>query len=778
MLEIVAAWRGLWKHRAGVALALVTLAIASSTAAMVFTVVNAVLVRPLPIRDAGHAAIIWEKRKSEAGKYGVSGADFYDWQHATASSVASMIAQDERSMILGGSEPERVMAVLSTGGFFETFGVSPVLGSPDDGRGAFLSYGLWQRRFGGDPRIAGRKIQLDGASYEIAGVLPADFRMFFGRAPADVYLPLDMPPQLRNSRDDHSFLVTARLREGASFRLLSDELDVVNSRLQHDFPKTNTGHDALVTPVITEVTASARAPLMMLSGAVALLLLLACANVANLLLARNQGRSQEMAIRQALGASWTDSAKLVLAESLILSLAAGLAGLIVAHFAIPLIRAIMPHTIGPVILPGLDHLEIDSTVMLFSAAVCGFMALAGAIVPLRRLNGSPSRWRSTKPQRILAIAQIAIACALSAGGMALTISYGRLMHVSPGFGTANRQIASLSLTSNDNASQILEAVGSMPGVKSAAMATIAPGSIGGPRTGIRLATDPPAQTIEAAKKAFFRIITPGLMRTATIRVIEGREFTDADSATSTRAMIVSRTLAERYFPGQSLIGRAMIIPFDARSWIVVGVVDDIRQLGLDQAAYPEMYFPLAQWTFGKPATMDLLLQSAAQPVSESSLRHTIAAAAPGVAVDKVRSMSELLDESTASRYFETTLLGTFATVALLIALSGLYSVIAYLVEVRRHEIAVRMAVGASPSEIVRMIAHQGAAIGAAGCAIGSGIAFALRTFAQPFLFEVAPGDPLLLTQVAAAVWIAVVLASVAPAVRAGRLPVITLLHSD
>ncbi|HEY3741242.1 MAG TPA: ABC transporter permease, partial [Bryobacteraceae bacterium] len=526
MLEIIAAWRGLLKHRAGVALAIVALAIASSSAALVFTVVNAVLVRPLPIADAARVAIIWEKRKSEPGKYGVSGADFYDWQSGAAPSIESMTAQDEHSMILAGSEPRRVMAVLSTAGFFETFGVSPVLGSIGDGRGAFLSCGLWQRRFGGDLRIAGQKIQLDGMSYEIAGVLPADFRMFFGRAPADVYLPLEMPPQLRQSRDDHSFFVTARLRAGASFRELSDELDIVNARLQHEFPKTNTGHDALVIPVTTEVTASARAPLMMLSGAVALLLLLACANVANLLLARNQARSQEMAIRQALGAALTDSAKLVLAESLMLSLAAGLAGLIAARLAVPLMRAIVPRSIGPVILPGLDRLEIDSTVMLFSAAVCGFMALAGAIVPLRRLNAPLSRWRSTKPQRILAIAQIAIACALSTGGVALLMSYGRLMKIEPGFGVANRQVASLSVTANNNASKILEAVSAMPGIKSAAMASIAPGTIGGPRTGIRLTTDPPTQTIEVAKKAFFRIVTPRFMRTARIRIIEGREFAD------------------------------------------------------------------------------------------------------------------------------------------------------------------------------------------------------------------------------------------------------------
>jgi ABC-type antimicrobial peptide transport system permease subunit len=243
-------------------------------------------------------------------------------------------------------------------------------------------------------------------------------------------------------------------------------------------------------------------------------------------------------------------------------------------------------------------------------------------------------------------------------------------------------------------------------------------------------------------------------------------------------MIVSRTLAARYFPGQDVLGRAMITPFDAQPWTVVGIVDDIRQLGLDQDAYPEMYFPLAQWTFGKLTTLDLLVESATQPIAESTLRHTIAAAAPGVAIDKVRMMSERLNESTASRYFETSLMGTFSTVALLIALSGLYSVIAYLVEMRRHEIAVRMAVGASPSQVVRMITLEGAAMGAAGCLIGAGAAFALRTFAQPFLFAVAPGDPMLLAQVAAAVWIAVVIASIAPATRAGRSPVLTLLHSD
>ena len=371
---------------------MLTLAVASCALALVFTVVNAVLLRPLPFRDPDRLAIVWEKRQSEAGKYGVSGADFYDWQRGAAGAAAVMVAQDEHPMILAGHEPERVLAMLTTPGYVETFGVAPVLGGVGGANSALLSYGLWQRRFGGDRDVIGKSIRLDGGAYDVAGVMPANFRMFFGRSPADVYIPLEMPSNLRQSRDDHSFLVTARLRDGATFEQLGEALNGVNARLHREFPGTNVGHDALVIPITREVTESARPALLMLLSAAGLLMLLACANVANLLCTRNLSRANEFAIRRALGASWSDAAKLVLAEAAMLALTAGGMGLIFARLAVPLLGTLVPKTIGPVILPGMERLELDWVVILFSGGIGLLMTLMGAAEPLLRfgfLGGGP-----------------------------------------------------------------------------------------------------------------------------------------------------------------------------------------------------------------------------------------------------------------------------------------------------------------------------------------------------------------------------------------------------
>jgi len=783
MLELRAAWRGLRRQTGGVALAILTLAVASGALALVFTVVNAVLVRPLPVRDAGRVAIVWEQRKSEAGKYGISGADFYDWQRGAARSVESMAAQDEHPMILGGVEPEKVLAILSTPEFWGAVGVRPIMGGGNSG--AMLSYHLWQRRFGSSEGVIGKSIVLDGVGYEVTGVLPQDFHMLFGRGDGDVYLPLEMPQQLRASRDDHSFLVTARLRAGASFDQLRDDLNGVNARLQHDFPRTNTGHDALVVPLNSEVTGAIRPAVLLLLGAVGLLMMLACANVANLLLARNVARGQEIAIRQAIGASWADAAKLVLAESLILSLGAGIAGLVVARLAVPLMRAIVPHTIGPVILPGMDRLEVDLPVMLFSAGICGLMALLCAFEPLRRLRhetglSDMARWRhgasTTGARRVLAMAQIAIACTLLTGAAAFLTSYDKLMKVSPGFAVEHRQVVGLSLTGGGALDRILENVASLPGVRSTAGSDLTPGTIGGSRTGVRLTVDPKPRTIEEAKKAFYRVVTPGFMRTAGMRVLRGREFERSDSKTSTRVMMISRTLANRYFKGQDLLGRAMLAHIEDKPWTVVGIVDDIHQLGLDQAAYPEMYFPAAQW-IGDLRSVDLMVE-ATQPISEAALRQAILSADPSVAIGKVRTMNQLVDESSASRYFQTTLMATFAGIAGWIALSGLYAVIVYLVMSRRRELVVRMAVGATPNQIARMVVREGAILGASGCAIGVTGALVLQRFIAQFLFGVEAGDPILLASVAGLLFTTTLLACVIPGTQAGRLPLLSVLRGD
>jgi putative ABC transport system permease protein len=354
--------------------------------------------------------------------------------------------------------------------------------------------------------------------------------------------------------------------------------------------------------------------------------------------------------------------------------------------------------------------------------------------------------------------------------------------VSPGFAVKQRQVVSLSLPDGSGGNRLeamLQSVSRLPGVKSAALSDLAPGTVGGSRTGIRFASDPLARSIEEAKKAFFRIVTPGFVRTAGIRMLRGREFECTDSASSTRAMIVSRQLAERYFPGEDVLGRAMATPFDAQPWTVVGIVDNIRQLGLDQDAYPEMYFPLAQWKFGKLTSLDLIVESAGDPpVGDALLRRAIADADPSVAVGKIRTMNQLVDDSTASRYFEATLMASFAAVALWIAMSGLYAVIAYLVETRRREIVIRMAVGATPGRVVGMVAREGAVLAAAGCVAGIAGALALERFLDPFLFGVSSAEPLIVGGAAGLMFVTVVLASIVPGARASRFELALVLRGD
>jgi putative ABC transport system permease protein len=331
MLELAAAFRGLRRQTGFVLVAVFTLAVGTAALAIVFTIVNAVLLRPLPYKNPNRLAVVWEKRTSEPGNWGISGADFLDWR-AAASSFQSMTAQTEFfANLTGTGEPERVLAVVSSVNMLDTYGTIPLYGrafAPDDvrsGHVALLAYGLWQRRFGGDRNAIGRSLQLNGNTYSIIGVLSPGFRMLYGQGPGDIYLPLVMTPTQRQSRDSHEYLVTARLKPGATFAQAQSELDAVNERLQREFPFTNTGHDANVMALATHVTASVRPALLMLLGAVSLLMLLACSNVAGLLLARATARAREVAIRQALGASWPQIARFLLAEAMLVSVTAAAA---------------------------------------------------------------------------------------------------------------------------------------------------------------------------------------------------------------------------------------------------------------------------------------------------------------------------------------------------------------------------------------------------------------------------------------------------------------------
>jgi putative ABC transport system permease protein len=782
--------RSLGKSPAFTLVAAITLALGVGANTAIFSVVNAVMLRPLPFSNPSQLVRIWESNLERGWPtFGISHPNFLDWR-AQATSFQTMAAMDNIGLTwTSGGEAEVLLGMRVTATFLPTLQVTPLLGrnflDEEDRPGGntrvvILGHGFWLRAFGGDPAAIGKTMTLSAQPYTIVGVLPASFRW---EGTIDILAPL-APDPARN-RADHRLSAIARLADGVSLQHATSELEAMAARMGIQYPESNKGWGVRLLGFYDWlVPESTRRSLLVLLGAVALVLLIACGNVVNLLLARATGRQRELSIRAAMGATRARLARQLLFESCLIAVLAAGTGVAVSIAAVRLLAAL-----GPDSVPRLEELSIDGTVVAFALVVALttmiVFGLAPAIQAARQnpqdslraeSRGSTSGSGSRRIRAVLTVAEVALSVALLIGAGLLIRSFARLQQVNPGFNASGVMTARVGLpntaypggpTKRAFFERLLTDLRGRPGIEAAAIAS------GPPLAGDFTAGDVklPTQSNEEAGSAAWRLAGPGYFAAMGIP-LGGREFTSQDVTDTPPVAIISVSLAERYFPNQDPIGRTLIMrSFTEEPHTIVGVAGDVKTFGLDEDAGLVFYGAATQYPTWNP--MSLVWRSRA--LSVDTVRASLWSIDPNVPLSAVTSMDSLFEQSLGPRRFNLYLLSAFAGVALALAAIGLFGVMAYLVSQRTREIGVRLALGATRGEVFRQILGRGMALAGVGAAIGVGAAMGLSRVMETLLFSVSRRDPVTFIAVPVALGIVAGLACYLPARRAMRVdPVVAL----
>ena len=795
--------RMLWKSPGFTIVAVLTLALGIGANTAIFSVVNGVLLRPLPFRDPSRLVLIAEK--SSFPIISTSYENYLDWRDQSHSFESMEATRGSSITLTGAGEPERLNVRMATAGLFSMLGINAQIGRtflPEEDRAggtpvALLSYGLWQRRFGGSADIIGKTVNLDLQPYTVVGILPSGFQIL---QPADVYLPFTpWAKTLPADRNWHPGIIPlARLKQGVSKEQARGEMVGITKRLEQQYPDYNTGTSADVVGLQDEIVQNSRPALLLLLGAVSFVLLIACANVANLLLARAASRGREVAIRTAMGASRGRVIRQLLTESVLLSLAGGLLGVIVALAAVGL----LPKIAGDSIPQGAP-IRLDPWVLAFTAVVSLFTGLLFGIVPalrtanldLRGTLNEGSRGSTAGPgQHVLRGAlvamEIALAMLLLVGSGLLLRSFSRLQEVPPGFQPDHLLVADIPLSPTAYAKpqdryqffdRLVERAKSLPGVRSAAAASFLPVSGGGSIIHFNITGHPPKSPHEFVA-AGYRTITPNYLETLGVPLLQGRFFTRGDNEKSPAVVIINATMAHTFFPNENPLGKRLQLGAlpeqEVPTMEIVGVVGDVH-FGLGTDPQAEMYLPYRQADLLLPVfQLSVVLRTAGDPALQTAaLRSALAEIDPNQPLVKVRTMEENMATTVAQPRFRTWLIGILAMLALVLAAVGVYGVMSYTVTQRTSEIGVRVALGAQPKDVFRIIVGEGLRLALFGVGVGLVAALVLTRLLQSFLFGISAYDPvtfiavsLLLTLVAAA-------ASYFPARRATRVdPMIALRY--
>jgi putative ABC transport system permease protein len=805
--ELRLAFRSLRKQPGFTAVAVLTIALGVGANSAIFTVVDAVMLRPLPFHDAGRVVVINE-RTPQFPTLSLSAENFRDVCREAASLQGCGAFRNFTANMSGGSEPERVPAKMITGNMLPLLGVAPAIGrgisEQDDRPGAppvaMLSYGLWQSRFGGRESVLTERILLDGTPYAIVGVLPASFRLF---QKSDVYLPI--APFIAAQPADRGWhpgiLPIARLKDGVTLEQSRTEIAGIAARLERAYPETNTRVTMLVTPARDLMVQGVRTALLVLLGAVAGVLLIACINVAALLLARGLTRRRDVALRIALGASRGRVVVHLLAESVLMSIAGGAAGLLLASFAVPVLLVL----VGPT-LPRADTVAVDGRVVLFTFALALITGVVFGLVPAwqstrvdvretlneaGRSGMSGGVWQR-RARAALVVAEIAVTVVLTIGASLLIRSFARLQNVSPGFDAQHTLAADVPLSSqkytNDEArthlvQRLLDRLDGVPGVRGAAATTTLPMSGGGPTIHFNIKGRPPSGP-DQYTMAGYRAVSAAYFQTIGIPLRQGRLLDERDRQGSPRVIVVNETMARTHLQGNPL-GRRIQLGTEPDSdpanpyMEVVGVVGDVRQQP-DVEAKSEMFVPYAQYPDpilrGLFKNVIVVVRASTAPESLGpSIREIVREADPDQPVANIRTLSDVLSISVAQPRFRTLLLGFFAAMALTLAAIGVYGLLSHGVAQRANEFGVRMALGASPNDVLRLVLRQGATLAFAGVGIGLLGAIAAVRVLDAVLYEISPWDPLAWMVSAGTLLGVSLLASWIPARRALRVdPVVAL----
>jgi len=766
----------------------VALAIAANTA--MFSVVNAVMLRPLPFADPGRLMQVAEKNdRLNSPNYGASMLNFLSWREQQQSFEAIAAFGSGTFTISGGGDPEQAAGARISPALTRVLGLAPIAGraftddeeKPGATPVAMIGEGLWRRRFGADRSIVGRAVILNGAATTVVGIAPAALNLLTG---GDVYTPLVIDPP-KEVRLNHVIAVAGRLKPGVSRQQAQSEMDAIAASLAATYPEMKDWGINLFSFFDTFVSAPLQTGLLVLLAAVGFVLLIACANIANLLLARAAARQKELAVRTALGASRSRLLRQLLVESLALSLAGGALGIAGALAAVPAINASLPPNLLPI-----PAIPIDASVLAFALLLTIVTGVLFGVAPAwqaaradvnetlkqagRAGGGVRARLRNT-----LAAAELALATVLLIGAGLLIQTLLNLQRAHLGFeprGLITFQVAPptsaypLTTTAPLFYRGLIESLESIPGVRGAAVSSGIPFGNGSYTRSPMMAAGPSALPPDTQVPIDWRIVSPEYFQTMNIPLVRGRTFTDADAATS--AIVVSQSTAKKFWGDADPIGRALHRPTQSQALTVVGVVGDVRSTSLNQE-FPAFYFPLA---FRAWPLMDVVVRADGYPEALlPAIRRKVHELDAGLAVANERTMEGWLSNSAAQPRLNAALLGVFAAVAMLIAAIGIYGVLAYSVNQRTREIGLRIALGAQPAGVLALILREGMTVGVIG--IGAGLAggLALNRAVAALVYGVPPDDPATFAVVAAALGAVALAACAIPALRASRVdPMIAL----
>jgi putative ABC transport system permease protein len=804
------ALRVLRKSPGFTAAAILVLALGIGANTAIFSVVNAVLLRPLPFQDSSRLVQIWHvpppKNFPGMTTFSVSAANYVDWQQQNHAFERMAIYSFSSFNFTAGDQPEAIQGAGVSPDFFSTLRSQPILGrtfapeedQPGHSHVILLSHAIWKSHFAADQNIVGQNIALDGQSYTVVGVMGPDFRFPDW---AKVWTPMAWTDAQRQVRGEHHYLVIGRLKPGVQLPQAQAEMNTISSRLQQQYPEDDKGWGAVLIPLREQIVGDVRPALLILLGAVAFVLLIACANVANLTLAKTFARRKEIAIRASLGASRGRVLQQVLAESVLLALAGGALGLLFAHAGTSIITNFLADS-----LPRSTEIGLDGWVLAFTLVVSLLTGIAAGLVPALRLTkpdvnealkqggrtGSDSA--GSRIRSLLVVSEVALSLVLLIGAGLMIRSLSLLRSLNPGFDPSNVVTMTVVVPRTKFSSPLqqvqffdsaLTRVQALPGVDSAGVIDDLPLNGYGSHQPIAIEGRPVTQMSEQPE-VDVRLISPGYTHALHVPLRRGREFNAADTADRQPVVLISETLAQRFWPNEDPIGKHVTMTFSfGKPREIIGIVGDVKQDGLDVSApAATLYEPLSQLSVPSIGSwgsfpMSLVVRATSRPTSlVTAVTNAIHEVDPQTPVVEVATMDEIMTNSVAQRRFNMLLFAAFAGLALLLAAVGIYSVLAYAVRRRGREIGIRMALGAQISDVLRMVVIEGMTPTLIGMVIGVAGALALGRVLSTLIYGVQATDPLTFVGVSAILAAVALLASLIPAYRATRVEPVKALREE
>ncbi len=803
MTDLRYAFRQLVKNPGFTAVAILTLALGIGACSAIFSVVNGVLLQPLNYPNAGRLVVLRESQPPQFPEFSTAPANYIDWTKQAKSFEQITAYTGAQLNLTGDGEPQRLLGLRATANYFDVYGIKPQLGrwfsAEEDAVGknhvVVLSYPFWQRVFGGAATVIDKQVQLNGEPYTIVGVTPASFSQ---ERKIDVWTPMAFKPSetSNDARGAHYVTTLGLLRPGVTVAQADAEMRLIAAQLATQYPKSNKGWTVFVMSVLEYSTSNVRVVLYTLLGAVGCVLLIACANIANLLLARATARHREISIRAALGAGRGRLVRQFLTESVLLAFFGGLAGLILARWGLAALLALAPTT-----LPRTSNIHLDSMVVAFSAGVSLITGIIFGAAPAwlaahtdvnealkQGARGSTEGGARGRFRSALVVLEVAFALVLLGGAGLLARSFMALTHVDPGFIPENATVLRLALPEKKYpkpeqqkvfVDSLLQQLKALPGMQAVGASQVLP-LIGDYSLAFEIEGRPELPESDWPSTTYYAI-TPDYFRAMGIRLVRGRVFTAQDDARAPRVAIINETLARQFFPNEDPIGKRINIPNDEpgsqKIWReIIGIVADVKQSGVDKETTSQSYEPFAQNPF---TDVNLVLRTSGPPAAMlSALRPAVYAVDKDQPIGSIRPLEEIMAEKISQQRFAMLLLTVFSAVALVIAAVGIYGVMAYSVVQRTSEIGIRMALGAQTRDVLRLVLSQAGKLVGLGLIVGLLTTFVTSRAIGSILFHTSAHDPFTLTGITFILASVALVACVLPARRATKVDPIVALRVE